>query len=609
MLYPQINKHRCVLDLSGLWRFRPDPGDVGERERWYDHLKTDVDIAVPGSWNEQLEELGLLHYCGAAWYETTLEIPSEFSGRRMWLRVGSADYSSKVWIDGRVVGENGFGFLPFEFDATQYVNPGRPARITIRVDNRLSDESIPQGVLAEYYAQENRLREETNPPARFDFSPFGGIHRPVKLYTTADVHIRDIKVTTSIAEGQLGLVHVSLSTEKANGAKAVCTLFGDGSTAIATATAQINDENPHFDLEIPHCSYWSPGSPFLYRLHVELTSGKEPVDGYTLNVGVREVRIEGTTLLLNGAPVYLKGFGKHEDFAVIGKGLSLPVVVKDFQLMKWINANSLRTSHYPYAEEVMEMADRYGFLVIDEVPANSLDMRHVNARTLDNHKVFVKRLFERDHNHPSVIMWALGNEPNLVGEESYSNGKGRQYWKEVFAYARSLDSSRPMTVPNCLRAGVNDPVFEFSDVVAINRYYGWYEFPGRLDHAVAVLNEEMDSLFATFRKPLMMTEFGADTIPGYHSTSDQLFTEEYQGKMIERYIALLRSKAYVIGEHVWNFADFRTPQHFRRVVLNRKGVFTREREPKNAAFRLKDLWSERILKHERAAPPVESVVS
>jgi beta-glucuronidase len=238
------------------------------------------------------------------------------------------------------------------------------------------------------------------------------------------------------------------------------------------------------------------------------------------------------------------------------------------------------------------MADRQGFLVIDEVPAVSLDMRHVNGQTLKNHKEFMLKLFERDYNHPSVIMWALGNEPNLVGEDGYYNGSGKQYWKEVFSYARTLDASRPMIVPNCQRAGIDDPVFEFSDILAVNRYYGWYEYPGRLDFAIKVLEQEIDAIHAKYGKPLMMTEFGADTVPGLHSTSDQLFTEQYQEKLLEMYIRLLRSKSYTVGEHVWNFADFRTPQHFRRVLLNLKGVFTRSRQPKLAAFKLKSLWSE-----------------
>jgi len=269
----------------------------------------------------------------------------------------------------------------------------------------------------------------------------------------------------------------------------------------------------------------------------------------------------------------------------------LPLMVKDFQMMKWINANSFRTSHYPYAEEMMFYADKKGILIIDEIPAVSLDFRYVSDKNLITHKEYIQRLFERDYNHPSVIIWSLGNEPNLVGDSGYYNGKAKKYWQDIFSYSRELDPIRPKTVPNCLRAGIDDPVLELSDIVSINRYYGWYEYPGRLDCGIKVLEEELDAIFARYNKPLMMTEFGVDTLPGFHSTSDQMFTEEYQSKFIEKYIKLLRSKSFVIGEHVWNFADFRTPQNMRRVLLNMKGVFTRNRDPKAAAFLLKKIWN------------------
>lgn len=590
MLYPQTNRNRTVLDISGIWKFKVDPAEVGKEQEWFRSLDTDIEIAVPGSWNEQLEELGLLHYVGVAWYGTTVCIPSEFAGRRIWLRVGSADYSTKVWVNGTFVGNNERGFLPFEFDLTPFVNPGEDAVIVLSVDSRLTNETIPQGILTQDYTDEKRLREETFPPARFDFSPFGGIHRPVRLYTTPLSYISDVKVDSAILPGQKGVVYAYIKAKEAEG-MALSARIAGGSEQTSTR-AIVQKEETSIALQLESCRYWSPRDPFLYRLTIELVNKEKVVDTYTLDVGVREVKVSGNSLLLNGEPVYLQGFGKHEDFAVTGKGLVLPVVVKDFQLMKWVHANSFRTSHYPYAEEIMAMADRQGFLVIDEVPAVSLDMRHVNNRTLANHKEFIRKLFARDHNHPSVIMWALGNEPNLVGEDGYHNGSGTKYWKEIFSFARTLDASRPMTVPNCQRAGIEDPVFEFSDIIAINRYYGWYEYPGRLEFAVGVLEQEMDLLHRKYGKPLMMTEFGADTVPGLHSTSDQLFTEQYQEKMLEMYIRLLRSKTYTVGEYVWNFADFRTPQHFRRVLLNMKGVFTRSRQPKLAAFKLKSLWSE-----------------
>lgn len=579
-----------MLDLSGIWKFKIDPNGIGEIEQWFNHFDSTVEIAVPGSWNEQLEELGLLHYVGSAWYGTTICVPSEFTGRRIWLRIGSADYSSKVWVNGVVAGEYNNGFLPFELDVTPLVTPGEEVAIVIRVDSTLTNETIPQGIRSQDYTDEKRLREETYPPARFDFSPFGGIHRPVHLFATPQSFIQDIKVETQILPGNKGLLAVRVKVLDGDGLQLSCSVGEAG--AQSTAVTTVSNGEARSELRIDNCHLWSPAHPHLYNLIVDLVGPTGVKDTYALKIGVREIRIAGDTLLLNGDPIYLKGFGKHEDFAVTGKGLVLPVVVKDFQLMKWVNANSFRTSHYPYAEEIMAMADRQGFLVIDEVPANSLDMRHTNAQTLANHKAFIRKLFDRDSNHPSVIMWALGNEPNLVGEDGYLNGSGKEYWKQVFAYARALDPSRPMIVPNCQRAGTSDPVFEFSDIIAINRYYGWYEYPGRLDFAIQVLEQEMELLHSKYGKPLLMSEFGADTIPGMHSTSDQLFTEQYQEKMLEMYIQLLRSKSYAVGEHVWNFADFRTPQHFRRVFLNMKGVFTRSRQPKLAAFKLKSLWND-----------------
>jgi beta-glucuronidase len=582
-----MNSYRGTIDLSGLWKFRTDPDEIGEKERWFDGFTSDLDIAVPGSWNEQLEEAGLLHYVGSAWYFTAVTLPAEFSGKHLALRVGSADYHAKVWVNGKCLGENHHGFLPFAFPLDDVVRPGGEVRIVIQVNNALSNETIPQGISSEQYELENRLREETFPPARFDFSPFGGIHRPVKIVMTPAARIEQIAVRTSISsEG--GRVQFSIVAAGAENASVEVCLEGNGTSF--TAGARLEQGTASLDLVLNPCRYWSPDDPFLYSLSTRLLDGTATIDEYSLPVGVREIRVAGTRLLLNGKPVYLQGFGKHEDAFAVGKGLFLPLMVKDFQIMKWIGANSFRTSHYPYAEEMMYYADQKGILVIDEVPAVSLDFRCVNTETLRNHKEFIRRLIERDGNHPSVIIWALGNEPNLVGETDYGNGKGKTYWKEIFAHARDLDDTRPMVVPNCLRAGIGDPALEFSDILCLNRYYGWYEYPGRLDRAVAALSEELDEIHRRYHRPVMMTEFGADTIPGLHSIADQMFTEEFQERLLSSYIAVIRSKEYTVGEHVWNFADFRTPQNLRRVMLNMKGVFTRSRNPKMAAFALRKLW-------------------
>jgi len=589
MLYPQSNASRSQLQCEGFWKFKVDPQKVGEEEEWYRGFDSDVEIAVPGSWNEQFEEIGLSNYIGAAWYCNTVFVPQDWHGRRIWIRIGSADYDAAIWLNGTYVGQHQGGFLPFEFEISSAVVLGEKNVLTIRVSNELSSETIPQGISSEDFVREGRLREETFPPARFDFFPYGGIHRPVLVHATPQHYLESIFIDTNLQSTTTGGVRIRVAARCEGSMSVRCTI--DGEHDLGETVSPVHEGFAVVTLTIKGCRFWSPRDPHLYLLHVELLTGEDVVDEYEMKIGVRQVSIVKGKLLLNGKPIYLKGFGRHEDFPVLGKAVSSPLVVKDFGLMKWINANSFRTSHYPYSEEMMSMADRKGFLVIDEVPAVSLDLRRANEKTLTAHRQAIKELIERDYNHPSVIVWALGNEPNLVGDEAYQQGSGARYWEKIFAFARSLDSTRPMTVPNCTRVGVTDPVFEFSDILAINRYYGWYEFPGRIEHGITVMEREMDILHSKYSKPVLVTEFGADTIPGLHSISDQMFTEEYQEEFLERYIKLLRSKEYVIGEHVWNFADFKTPQHFRRVLMNMKGIFTRTRQPKAAAFKLKKLWN------------------
>ncbi len=589
MLYPEINNYRNITDLSGIWDFKIDPDKIGEKQKWFNGFSSETTIAVPGSWNEQLEELGLLHYVGSAWYQKKVFIPSGLESKRIILRFGSVDYNAKIWINGKLVGENSVAFLPFELEINDFIIHGKENLLIVKVNNELNDDTIPQGITKDQFRFEKRLREETNPPTRFDFTPYGGIHRNVQLVTTPKIFIKRIKVDTKITGKNSGYAGITIEVSGGNNITASIKI-SDGKK-VFNSKSVVKRGKVFSEFNITNCHFWSNTNPFLYDLEVKLLENGYIVDEYILPIGVREIKVDGNKIFLNGKEIYLKGFGKHEDFSVIGKGIMLPLMVKDFEMMKWINANSFRTSHYPYSEEMMFYADRKGLLVIDEVAAVSLDFRRVNNKTLKSHKEHIQRLIERDYNHPSIIMWAIGNEPNLVGDSEYYNGSARKYWKEVFTFTKKLDEYRPITVPNCTRAGVDDPVFEFSDVITLNRYYGWYEYPGNLEEAVDILGNEMDIIYKKYKRPIMFTEFGVDTVPGYHSLSTQMFTEEYQQKFLEAYIRLIRSKNYTVGEHVWNFADFRTPQHFRRVVLNLKGVFTRTREPKSAAFILKKLWN------------------
>lgn len=605
MLYPQNNRCRALLELDGLWQGRTDPDDRGASAGWFRGFDPAYDIAVPGSWNEQLAEAGLMFYTGAFWYRRSFFVPAGLACERFILRFGSADFTARVWLNGVAVGGHAGGFLPFEFDVTDTLRRAGENLLVVCVDNRLSHQTIPQGLTAADYADFQRKGEETYPPAAFDFLAYGGLHRPVRLLGLPARRIEAVRLRTTI-DGSRGRIafdcELTGQETLAPGESLRWTLYPaaeDSPGDEAALRPLVQATGLTGELTIDACRFWGPDDPYLYRLVCELWRADEEaagaagesrlVDEYRLDVGLREVRIDGDRLLLNGRPIFLKGFGRHEDFHVLGKGLSPALQVKDFELLRWIGANSFRTSHYPYAEEIMQLADRRGVLVIDECPAVSLNMKLADETTLANHRRCLSELIARDRNHACVIAWSIANEPGIWMEQEARGDWARSYWRELRAHVRGLDPDRPVTMPGFF-GYPDDPVFEFSDLIAVNRYWGWYELPARLERAGAHFEAEMRQIHARYGKPILLSEFGVDTVEGLHATYPQFFTEEFQTEFLKTYFEVIDRLDFMVGEHIWAFADFRTPQHWRRVVYNRKGIFTREREPKSAAFAVRERW-------------------
>lgn len=190
----------------------------------------------------------------------------------------------------------------------------------------------------------------------------------------------------------------------------------------------------------------------------------------------------------------------------------------------------------------------------------------------------------RDKNHPSVIMWSIANEPHSTKPEA------KEFFRQLYEHTRKLDPSRLVTLVSML--GLKEEALTYVDVICLNRYYGWYTEPGQLDRASHKLSRELDTLYETYKKPILLSEFGAGAIAGVHAHPAELFSEEYQAELIQRYCQVIESKSYMAGEHIWCFADFKTAQAPHRVILNRKGVFTKTREPKLAAHLLRKIWIE-----------------
>ena len=572
MLYPQSNHLRQSADLSGFWDFCFDPHKSGEAKGWHTGFTVGRPIAVPASWNDQFDDGR--DYLSAAWYQTRFDLPWGWDAarQRICVRFNSVNYLAKVWLNGVCLGAHEGGHLPFEFDITPNVRRERNV-LVVRVEGELAPDRVPPGIIPGD-TPPIALRWERYPSGFFDFFPFCGIHRPVLLYATVPDGIADVTVVTESA----GCVRVRVNRAADDAVTARITL--QGQHGIETS---ITDET-QVELAVPNAALWSPESPNLHDLTIELLRAGVVFDCYSLPIGIRTIRIDGDALLLNGKPIYLKGFARHEDFPITGRGLLPAVIVKDYALLEWIGANSFRTSHYPYSEQMMHLADRLGFLVIDETPAVGLFFSDEGFdRRLELCRQQTRELIARDKNHPSVIMWSLANEPHS------DHPTAKSFFHNLYDLARSLDVTRPITLVSS--KGLLEESFEFLDVLCLNRYYGWYNQSGQLDAACEQLSKELDAMHTRFGKPLILTEFGADTIPGCHALPPEMFSEEFQAEMLTRYLEVLRGKSFVIGEHIWNMCDFKTGQDVRRMGgMNYKGVFTRDRRPKLAAHRLRELW-------------------
>ena len=332
---------------------------------------------------------------------------------------------------------------------------------------------------------------------------------------------------------------------------------------------------------------------YLYSAEVHFGS-----DTYTEPFGVRTVCVRGKEFLINGKPFYFKGFGKHEDAPFRGRGLDNVVNVKDISLMRWIGANSFRTSHYPYAEEMMYLCDREGIVVIDETPAVGVNMNfgataggapqdtYQILHTKEHHEEVIRDMIERDKNHACVVMWSIANESDTTTFPDSAVA----YYRPLYDLAHECDpQNRPVTIVGVQNEFQKDKLLPTMDVICLNRYYGWYVYGGDLKAAEQALAIELD-YWKQFNKPLMFTEYGADTIAGLHSATPTMFTEEYQVDFYKAVHNVTDRYDFFIGEQVWNFADFATIQGIMRVEGNKKGIFTRDRRPKLAAHYFHRRW-------------------
>ncbi len=360
-------------------------------------------------------------------YRKIFTIPAEWIGRQTFVHFDGVDSAFYVWVNGKKVGYNEDSRTPAEFNITQYVKAGKNL-MAVEV-YRFSDGSF--------------LEDQ-------DMFRMSGIYRDAYLWSTASQHIRDFEVQTDMDENyrdatlRIKAYITNYTGKLAPGSVTIELLDSIGTAVIpqqrSTFQASAGEYELSMTVPVANPRKWTAETPYLYKILLSLNDNNgKPIEVIPVSVGFRKVEIRDSRLLINGQKILLKGVNRHEHSPDTGHFLSRDLMIQDIKLMKQFNVNAVRTSHYPNAPEWYELCDRYGLYVMDEgnIECHAYGLHNKNRLANDPEwsPLFLdrfQRMVERDKNHPSIILWSLGNEcgdgPNTA---------------EVFQWSKQRDPSRP----------------------------------------------------------------------------------------------------------------------------------------------------------------------
>ncbi|MDY4558641.1 MAG: glycoside hydrolase family 2 TIM barrel-domain containing protein [Alloprevotella sp.] len=376
------------------------------------------------------------NYTGS--YRRTIKVPADWKGQKVYLHVGSATSNLSVWVNGKFVGYSEDSKVAAEFDLTPYLVAGKDNLIAMQV-MRWCDGS--------YFEDQ-------------DFWRFTGIAREVYLYARPQSHIADLFITPDLTDNyRNGTLSVRLTPENCQGKQAVITLADEKGNTVKTETVRLGKQETKVLWNIENPLKWTAETPHLYTLRVDLSDGKQVLESLSQHVGFRKVEVKGAQLLVNGQPVLVKGANRHELDPDGGYVMSVERMVQDIRVMKQLNINAVRTCHYPDDPRWYDLCDQYGLYVVAEANLETHGMGY-GEKTLARVPKFEQTHLERNRNnthtlknHPSVIIWSLGNEAGygINFEKAYDDVKAydpsRPVQYERAGLERATDIYCPMYVP------------------------------------------------------------------------------------------------------------------------------------------------------------------
>ena len=538
---------RNLRSLNGDWHFVEDWYETALRASWCfedshgEPADFDWDFwpvaKVPSVWN--LAKPELRYFEGLGCYMRAFDQPK--SEGRLFLQFEGASYRTYVFLNHTYLGMHDGGSTPFTVEITDAVQE-KENRLMVCVDGRRDPERVPMD--------------------NTDWFLYSGLYRDVFLFETPKSFLSDWYVRLLPDKAHIAL---DFSVEGSSEGSAVFSipelgvnqevLFHGGKGSVVV------EARPEL---------WDIATPRLYQ--VCLTYGKDVLSD---QIGFRTIRVEGTKVLLNDKPIFLKGISCHEDYPEGGKCSTESDRLQSIRDAQELGAVFMRLAHYPHSREMARLADRMGMLLWEEIPVYwAIDFQ--NERTYQDAENQLEELIRRDKNRASVIIWSVGNE-NEDTDERLS------FMSRLAEAARRADPSRLVSAAclvNQRKLAIEDRLMPYLDVIGNNEYYGWYDQDfTKLPRILA--NSHLD-------KPVVITEFGGGARSGNHGSEKEMWTEEYQKRLYEKQFAMQRSCPFIQGCTPWILYDFRAPRRMNRHQegFNRKGLIDSDHKRKKLAWQV-----------------------
>lgn len=570
------------ISLNGSWQYIIDPYQMGYldyRQKPFDQSKsgkggfydnlTSMDkkskaeynfdfepsLQVPGDWNSQVEKLSF--YEGTLWYKRDFVVAKK-SDKKYFLHFGAVNYESHVYLNGKKLGVHKGGFTPFQFEVSELLNDGKNF-VVVMVDNTRKKDEVPT--------------------INTDWWNYGGITRDVTLVATPLSYIEDYKVQLAKDSKDKieGFVQLKGAGKKENVVLEI--------PELKIKTTFSTDENGlvKFNFPVKNVNYWSPENPKLYA--VKITSKSDKVAD---KIGFRTIKTVNKDILLNGESIFLKGISVHDENPLLQGRLRSEGDMR--MILTWakeLGCNYIRLAHYTHNEAMLRLADEVGLLVWAEVPVY-WTISWSNTETYKNAENQLAVGIERDKNRACVAIWSVGNETPISAERNVFMGK-------LIDKVRSIDDTRLVAAAlEVERVGytvtVDDALGEKLDLASFNEYGGWYwSEPKELPKY---------SFDIKFNKPVVISEFGAEAVAGFHGDEDTIWSEEFQELFYKKQLEMLDRIDGLRGMTPWILVDFKSPRRQHPVYQNfwnRKGLISETGKKKKAFYTLQNYYKSKTM--------------